>query len=30
MNNEASQSPKWRKINDIRQIYSYAKIQQAF
>lgn len=34
-NNESSRpssplSPKWRKINDIRQIYSHAEIQQAF
>lgn len=27
---ESSRSSKWRKINDIRQIYSHAEIQQAF
>jgi len=28
--NESSRASKWRKINDIRQIYSHAEIQQAF
>lgn len=28
--NESSRSSKWRRINDIRQIYSHAEIQHAF